>query len=93
MQRWGQTSGEIDLKAVAAQIFRPDLYRRAASPLGIETPGIEMKAEGQSIAPQTVPGIAGSITLGESRFFGNEKFDPDQLANYTRSFLLHTDAQ
>ena len=88
MQRWGQITQALDMTAIASQVYRPDLYRAAAQGLGLSSPLMDMKAEGDGQA--VVAGDRGDIALGEGRFFGGESFDPADAAAYLRSFAIRS---
>jgi hypothetical protein len=80
MQRWGQIAAVQDPLAAARAIFRADIYRRAASELGLNTPLADLKPEGRGVAHAEIAGDHGPIAMGESRFFGEEAFRPDLTA-------------
>jgi ABC-type nitrate/sulfonate/bicarbonate transport system substrate-binding protein len=67
MIRWGQVREPFDLKALAAQVFRTDLYRDAVAAMDVPVPPSDSKREGDQ------PG---------SVFFGGETFDPDAALAY-----------
>ena len=64
--------------AVAAACFRPDLYRAALGPLGVELPRGDFKREGDVGERHAVDGVM----LGPNRFFDGEVFDPEGLEAY-----------
>src|SRR5690606_21917915 len=45
MLRWGQIERGVDVAAVAAQVYRPDLYRIAATALGVAVPAQDGRVE------------------------------------------------
>lgn len=45
MRRWGQIGGEVDLHAIAAAVYRPDIYREVAAALGLACPSVDHKRE------------------------------------------------
>jgi two-component system, oxyanion-binding sensor len=69
MQRWGQIADPIDVAGVAAQVYRPDIYRVAARAAGVPIPVADEKSEGEG-ATQAVQGEHGDIVLGAGGFFG-----------------------
>lgn len=75
MLRWGQIGAPIDLEGVARQVFRPDLFRRAAALAGVSAPSDDMKGEGA--------GEGGG-------FFGGESFDPARAADYLAGFAIRS---
>ncbi len=70
MRRWGQLTEAVDVDATARRVFRPDLYRRAATDLQISVPVADVKGEGRA-ASATVEGHLGPIPMGEPRMFEN----------------------
>ncbi|MET0089883.1 MAG: CmpA/NrtA family ABC transporter substrate-binding protein [Candidatus Thiodiazotropha sp.] len=82
MARWGQLREPVDLKKIARQVYRPELYRKAATALGMEIPGKEMKTEGKHAEAWTMAGEQGELTLGADRFFDGVSFDPDDPIGY-----------
>jgi ABC-type nitrate/sulfonate/bicarbonate transport system substrate-binding protein len=86
MTRWGQIGALPDMGSVAATVFRADIYREAASALGLNTPLTDLKAEGKGTASGETAGNKGPITLGDSRFFGDEAFHPEEAFAYLRGF-------
>jgi ABC-type nitrate/sulfonate/bicarbonate transport system substrate-binding protein len=90
MRRWGQISQPVDFAAVAAQVYRPDLYREAVTALGFSSPRATQKREGDGAG--AVEGDNGVIDLGRSRFFGGEVFDPGDAEAYLKRFTISTAA-
>ena len=45
MRRCGQVGADIDMRAAAESVYRPDLYRRAVAPLGLPVPAGDWKSE------------------------------------------------
>ena len=88
MRRWDQITQDIDIAAVAGQVYRPDFYRAAAKELGLSSPLADMKPEGGTDI--SIIGDKGDIALGESRFFGGERFDPADAAGYLGSFAIRS---
>jgi two-component system, oxyanion-binding sensor len=86
MVRWGQIAGPLDFASVARQVYRPDLYRRAAEALGIGVPASDMKGEGGAAGEAQAGG--GEIVSGPGGFFGGEQFDPAHAGAYLESFAI-----
>jgi two-component system, oxyanion-binding sensor len=80
--RWGMVEAKQANEALAAQVFRPDVYRRALGAAGLAMPGASMKVEGAVAAPLPVGTHQGAITLGPDRFFDGAVFDPDDIPGY-----------
>ncbi|WP_162914677.1 CmpA/NrtA family ABC transporter substrate-binding protein [Desertibaculum subflavum] len=75
MRRWGQIGPEVDIRAVAATVYRPDIYRAVTTALGVACPAIDRKAEG--IHGSAWPLAAAPIPMGADRFCDGAVFDPD----------------
>ena len=84
MARWGQIGALPDMDSVAAAIFRADIYREAASALGMNTPLADVKAEGKAAPHGVIAGDKGPIALGDSRFFADETFRSEDASAYLR---------
>lgn len=79
MQRWRQLPATVtEIKAVAEAVYRPDLYRQAATALGLPTPTIDYKVEGQHDRPWTLTQATQPIVMGADRFFDGRIFDPHE---------------
>ncbi len=74
-RRWG-FEGEA-ARGAALACFRPDLYRAALAPLGVDLPGASSKVEGSLDARIAVASSRGESFLGPDRFFDGRRFDPD----------------
>lgn len=76
MRRWKQIPQAIDAAKAATQIYRPDLYRKAAKRVGTPYPRTDWKSEGRHAEPWRLPVEAGGLILGSDRFFDGAVFDP-----------------
>ena len=63
--------------AVAAQCFRPDLYRAALAPMGVDLPEVSSKVEGAMRHVTPVASTRGALILGPDTFFDGAVFDFD----------------
>lgn len=81
MTRWRLLDDTVDSRAVAAAVYRPDSYRKAASALGISVPLADFKVEGEHASPWHLPGTLGAIEMTADRFCDGAIFDPDLAAN------------
>ena len=80
MVRWGEVGYSPDMARRAAETFRPDIYRAALSPLGVQLPAANGRLE------QTLPGrMVDGLMMGPEGFFDDRAFDPMQLENYIES--------
>jgi nitrate/nitrite transport system substrate-binding protein len=76
MVRWGQLGADIDIPAVAARVYRPDLYRKAALAQGVACPSVDRKTEGTHPAPWTLGEASAPIAMGPDIFVDGATFDP-----------------
>src|SRR6202012_1611377 len=51
MARWGYLGQDVDRAALAASVYRPDLFRVAAASIGLSVPVADSKIEGAHDAP------------------------------------------
>lgn len=66
---------EPDYQTLARQCFRPDVYRAALQPTGLNLPGASEKVEGSMIVPTAVASTLGQMILGPDGFFNGAQFD------------------
>jgi NitT/TauT family transport system ATP-binding protein len=91
MARWGQIAYSPDTFARAAAVYRPDLYRAALAPLGVDLPRADAKVEGALTRATPVASRLGEMRLGPDGFFDGRQFDPDAVEAYLASFAAPTD--
>lgn len=89
MYRWGQLRDPIDIRALAEEVYRPDLYREAAQALGLPFPTVDYKTEGQHDQPWTLQEATEPMSLGKDRFLDGGVFDPLRPVDYLEQFALH----
>lgn len=82
MVRWGEVVASPKAAAIAAASFRPDLYRAAVAPLGVDLPDADSKFEGARLNRGSIAGQPGAVELMPDRFFDHAVFDPDQIDAY-----------
>lgn len=75
MQRWGQIPADTDIAAVAARVYRADLYREVFG-ASRSLPLADMKSEGEHALPWSMPGTQGDVVLGPDRFIDGALFRP-----------------
>ncbi len=85
MVRWGEVGFSTASAAIAADTFRPDLYRAALAPLGVAAPAQDIRIDGDQTDKHAAPAIGGTLELGPNRFFDGQIFDPDAIDSYIRS--------
>ena len=73
MLRWQQVRGEIDAPAVAAQIYRSDLYRDIFGDTH-NLPLADIKPEGLHASAWTLPGTRGEVAMGSDLFIDGAVF-------------------
>jgi ABC-type nitrate/sulfonate/bicarbonate transport system substrate-binding protein len=88
MLRWGQIGPEVDLKAVARSVYRPEIYRQAAADLGVAAPLIDDKPEGNHHAPWTLEAATAPLEMSPDQFFDGALFDPRRFDTYVASFPI-----
>lgn len=72
--RWGLTEGDHDFDAIARRVYRPDLWRLAAGPLGLSLPLDDEKDEGGATAPWTIPAEPQNILMPPNTLFDGGVF-------------------
>jgi ABC-type nitrate/sulfonate/bicarbonate transport system substrate-binding protein len=80
--RWqGGTVNTADA-AIAARVFRPDIYRSALAGRDSPLPGASAKVEGAIDGSLPVGSVQGRLTLSNDSFFDGRQFDPNDLQSY-----------
>jgi ABC-type nitrate/sulfonate/bicarbonate transport system substrate-binding protein len=82
MARWDRLPYSDADAAIAAGVFRPDLYREALAGSGAPLPGASSKLEGGLDQPIGVGSVQGRLVLGADRFFDSRAFDPEDIPGY-----------
>ncbi|MGF9566804.1 CmpA/NrtA family ABC transporter substrate-binding protein [Neorhizobium sp. BT27B] len=81
MVRWGQVRHSAPLQQIAAETYRPDIYRAALNARGVAMPSASSKVEG-ALMKETPVGSSGALSLGPDGFFDGSLFDPDAIEAY-----------
>lgn len=76
MKRWGHVGAGVDLRRLADQCFRPDLYRLAALDLGMPVPLTDYKTEGGHTSAWMLGKATAPIAMGPDTFLDGALFDP-----------------
>lgn len=84
MVRWRQIDHMTEHQQIAAETYRPDIYRAALKTLGLAMPSASSKVEG-ALAVETPVGSSGALTLGPDGFFDGGRFDPDDIDAYIQA--------
>ncbi len=83
MKRWGQVPEDWDERMIAEATYRPEIYRAAASELGINFPTQDYKAEGKHDQPWTLySDDRDALTMGSDVWMDGQVFDPAKPAEY-----------
>ena len=88
MVRWGQTEHSPERARIAAEVYRPDIYRDALAAIGVDFPLANIKVEGALAAATPVPSRQGQTTIGPDPFFDSLRFDPGDLEGYLRQMPI-----
>jgi NitT/TauT family transport system ATP-binding protein len=82
MARWQQVKYTAEHLPAVRATYRPDLYRLALAPLGVNVPMQDGKVEGISPRAHALVSTVGTLQYGPDGFFDGKNFDPDDLSNY-----------
>lgn len=82
MVRWDRTPYDPGEAALAARVFRPDVYRSALIGTGEPLPGASSKVEGSLDRTTAVGTQQGAMNLESNRFFDGRSFDPADAEGY-----------
>ncbi|HWU01714.1 MAG TPA: CmpA/NrtA family ABC transporter substrate-binding protein [Novosphingobium sp.] len=93
MVRWDGGAFDPAQAAVAARVFRPDVYRAALLGTGEPLPGASSKVEGSLVGKTVVGTQQGRMVLEDNRFFDGRVFDPTHLAAYVAQDAEHDQGQ
>jgi NitT/TauT family transport system ATP-binding protein/nitrate/nitrite transport system substrate-binding protein len=77
MRRWSLVDESVDLRRLAACVYRPDLYRAALTELGEPAPVSDWKAEGAHDSWWTLDATPEPIAMPADQFCDRAVFDPD----------------
>ncbi len=88
MVRWGQTEHSQERARIAAEVYRPDIYRDALAATGVDAPLADRKIEGGMASETPVPSRQGQMALGPDPFFDGLRFNPADLESYLRQMPI-----
>ena len=74
MVRWGWLSPDHDFDQLARHVYRPDLWREAAAPLGFDLPLADEKDEGGQPQPWLLPATPNPIAMPPNALFDGGVF-------------------
>ncbi|HTK96533.1 MAG TPA: CmpA/NrtA family ABC transporter substrate-binding protein [Pseudomonadales bacterium] len=83
MVRWGQIDAGAENLELACATYRPDIYRSALTPLGVDSPAADSKIEGAQTRASDLISTHGVLSFGPDGFFDGKPFDPDALRDAT----------
>ena len=89
MYRWGQLDEAINIKQVVESIYRPDIYTKAATELGIRFPSVNYKTEGQHHSSWSMDDNGVEFKMGADVFLDNNVFDPEKIIDYLTGFEVN----
>jgi ABC-type nitrate/sulfonate/bicarbonate transport system substrate-binding protein len=75
MARWDLV-GALDTSAVAARVYRPDIYRAAVTALGMDIPVSDSKTEGAHDGEWRLEAVPHAIAMAADRFCDGKVFAP-----------------
>lgn len=79
MTRW-DLIGELDARALVARVYRPDIYRAAVAPLGIDVPLSDSKTEGAHTEEWRLDAAPHPIPMTADHFCDGRVFAPEKAA-------------
>lgn len=85
MVRWGQVAFTVQDFCAAYETYRPDIYRRALAPLGINVPAADVKDEGAFKERSVLPGVRGPLAYGPDGFFDGRTFSATDLMQHVEA--------
>ena len=80
MRRWRLIDSSLDIPALAARVYRPDIYRSAVALLGVPAPLADMKTEGTHSTAWELDASPVPITMGADLLCDGAVFTPHRLA-------------
>ena len=84
MLRWNECPPHIaaaeSVREGAAEVFRPDIFRKAVKPIFAPVPAANMKLEGTLHTKVYVGADRAPLLLGPDTFFDGQIFDPESFA-------------
>ncbi len=89
MARWGQVETPANFLDIAEGAYLPDVYRAAASALGVGAPLIDCKKEGEPDRAWILEKATAPIAMPGGAFIDGGRYDPDAVSLYIESFIRH----
>ena len=92
MQRWGQADRKLRLETIAKSVYRPEVYRAAASTLGMPYPEVDFKLEGVHSTGWALMSGEEALVMGADLFMDGKAFDASRVQEYLDGFAMHSRA-
>jgi nitrate/nitrite transport system substrate-binding protein len=86
MLRWGQLEHAVSPEKVAKAVYRPEVFRAAASELGIKYPEVDFKTEGGHEGRWALMSGEETIEMGPDLFIDGRTFDSSDVLSYLEGF-------
>ncbi|MEM6848926.1 MAG: CmpA/NrtA family ABC transporter substrate-binding protein [Pseudomonadota bacterium] len=86
MVRWRQVEHSPAAARLAADAYRPDVYRKAFENSDVTLPSANSKLEGALNAAAPAGSTTGRLTLAGDGFFDGRVFDPNDVPGYLAGF-------
>jgi ABC-type nitrate/sulfonate/bicarbonate transport system substrate-binding protein len=86
MVRWRQTSFSVAALEAVRSTYRPDLYRAALMPLGVQAPMTDFKTERTTEEHFALSAPDASLSFTAEGFFDGRVFEPTDVEGYIKSF-------
>ena len=88
MIRWGHISQALAFEQIAAEIYRPDIFREVLRELGENCPLVDYKPEGEHSTGWRLNAASHALPMGPDLFFDQMRFHPQALSDYLKSFEI-----
>lgn len=85
MIRWGHILQPLAIEKLAAEIYRPDIFRDVMQELGEAYPSLDYKSEGMHAGQWTLAEANRPLLMGADTFFDNKPFQPERLFDYLQA--------
>lgn len=75
MQRWGDVEEGVAVSEIIRDIYWVDFYRQVVNEMGLDSPSVNVKVEGQHEQKWEVDSAQGKQVMSSDLFFDNKTFD------------------
>ncbi len=90
MQRWGQADPSLKLETIAKSVYRPEVYRAAASAMGLPYPEVDFKYEGVHSTGWALMSGEEALVMGADLFMDGKAFDAKNVQEYLDGFDMRS---